>query len=80
MDAGANVNARDTEMWTPLHAAATCGHLGLCRYLCEQSVGFFCRFFTEQHVDTPVMLRVECIVLYCIPVIWMSLYFSSSVG
>jgi len=40
VDAGANVNARDTEMWTPLHAAATCGHLGLCRYLCEQSVTF----------------------------------------
>jgi len=50
VEAGANVNARDTEMWTPLHAAATCGHLGLCRYLCEQSVDSFVVFFAEEHV------------------------------
>jgi protein phosphatase 1 regulatory subunit 16A len=30
---GANVNAEDSEKWTPLHAAATCGHLHLVRYL-----------------------------------------------
>lgn len=30
---GANVNAEDSEKWTPLHAAATCGHLRLVRYL-----------------------------------------------
>ncbi|XP_044016437.1 protein phosphatase 1 regulatory subunit 16A isoform X2 [Aphidius gifuensis] len=29
----ANVNAEDSEKWTPLHAAATCGHLHLVRYL-----------------------------------------------
>lgn len=28
----ANVNAEDSEKWTPLHAAATCGHLKLVRY------------------------------------------------
>ena len=33
---GANVNARDTEKWTPLHAAATCGHLHLAKYLIEK--------------------------------------------
>jgi protein phosphatase 1 regulatory subunit 16A len=33
IDFGANVNARDTEQWTPLHAAATCGHLHLVKYL-----------------------------------------------
>ncbi|XP_064611198.1 protein phosphatase 1 regulatory subunit 16A-like isoform X2 [Liolophura sinensis] len=32
---GANVNARDTELWTPLHAAATCGHINLCKYLID---------------------------------------------
>ncbi|XP_046659649.1 protein phosphatase 1 regulatory subunit 16A isoform X3 [Homalodisca vitripennis] len=32
---GANVNAEDSEKWTPLHAAATCGHLHLVRYLID---------------------------------------------
>ncbi|KAA3681223.1 protein phosphatase 1 regulatory subunit 16A [Paragonimus westermani] len=30
---GANANARDTERWTPLHAAATCHHTELCSIL-----------------------------------------------
>ncbi|XP_077993573.1 protein phosphatase 1 regulatory subunit 16A-like [Glandiceps talaboti] len=30
---GANINARDSELWTPLHAAATCGHVHLAEYL-----------------------------------------------
>ncbi len=30
---GANVNAADSEQWTPLHAAATCGHLHLVKFL-----------------------------------------------
>lgn len=29
----ANVNATDSELWTPLHAAATCGHLHLVKLL-----------------------------------------------
>lgn len=33
---GADVNARDTENWTPLHAAATCGHTNICRILLEK--------------------------------------------
>ncbi|KAK1173895.1 protein phosphatase 1 regulatory subunit 16A-like [Acipenser oxyrinchus oxyrinchus] len=33
VDAGANVNACDSELWTPLHAAATCGHMGLVEML-----------------------------------------------
>lgn len=32
LEYGANVNAEDSEKWTPLHAAATCGHLRLVRY------------------------------------------------
>lgn len=32
----ANVNAEDSEKWTPLHAAATCGHLHLVRYLIDK--------------------------------------------
>ncbi|CAG5135918.1 unnamed protein product [Candidula unifasciata] len=32
----ANVNACDSEMWTPLHAAATCGHVTLCKHLVDR--------------------------------------------
>ncbi|XP_018320574.1 protein phosphatase 1 regulatory inhibitor subunit 16B isoform X2 [Agrilus planipennis] len=33
LEYGANVNSEDSEKWTPLHAAATCGHLRLVRIL-----------------------------------------------
>merc|ERR1719481_512501 len=33
---GADCNACDSEQWTPLHAAATCGHLHLVKFLIEQ--------------------------------------------
>lgn len=33
---GASVSARDSELWTPLHAASTCGHLSLCHHLVER--------------------------------------------
>ncbi|XP_059176383.1 protein phosphatase 1 regulatory subunit 16A-like isoform X2 [Physella acuta] len=36
LEFGANVNACDSEMWTPLHAAATCGHVTLCKHLIER--------------------------------------------
>jgi len=36
LDAGADVNSRDFEQWTPLHAAAACGRIALCKCLCEQ--------------------------------------------
>lgn len=37
---GANVNAEDSEKWTPLHAAATCAHLHLIKYLIDKYVFF----------------------------------------
>ena len=33
LDYGANVDAQDSDKWTPLHAAATCGHLNLVKIL-----------------------------------------------
>lgn len=33
IDFGANVNAKDSERWTPLHAASTCGLIHLVEYL-----------------------------------------------
>ncbi|XP_075351527.1 protein phosphatase 1 regulatory subunit 16A [Mycteria americana] len=36
LEAGADVNARDSELWTPLHAAATCGHLRLVQLLIQR--------------------------------------------
>jgi protein phosphatase 1 regulatory subunit 16A len=32
---GGDANATDTEKWTPLHAAATCGHLHLVKFLID---------------------------------------------
>jgi len=51
---GANVNAEDSEKWTPLHAAATCAHLHLIKYLIDKYVivivfyfyALFCCLFT----------------------------------
>ncbi|KAM6209082.1 LOW QUALITY PROTEIN: protein phosphatase 1 regulatory subunit 16A [Sarcoramphus papa] len=36
LEAGADVNAHDSELWTPLHAAATCGHLRLVQLLVQR--------------------------------------------
>ncbi|KAL7990246.1 hypothetical protein Chor_010600 [Crotalus horridus] len=36
LEAGADVNACDSELWTPLHAAATCGHLPLVGLLLQR--------------------------------------------
>ena len=33
LDHKANVNACDNELWTPLHAAAACGHLSVIKLL-----------------------------------------------
>ncbi|CAH8667150.1 unnamed protein product [Heterobilharzia americana] len=32
---GANPNSRDTELWTPLHASATCHHTEMCKILID---------------------------------------------
>ena len=38
LDSGADVNALDTENWSPLHAAAACGRVSFCEALCERFV------------------------------------------
>ncbi|XP_055328046.1 protein phosphatase 1 regulatory inhibitor subunit 16B-like [Paramacrobiotus metropolitanus] len=35
IDNGANIRAVDSELWTPLHAASTCGHLPMVRILLD---------------------------------------------
>ena len=36
VEKGANVNVTDRELWTPLHAASTCGHRHLAKFLIEK--------------------------------------------
>jgi len=38
LEAGADVNALDSENWSPLHAAAACGRVSFCQALCERFV------------------------------------------
>ena len=33
---GADVNVTDRELWTPLHASSTCGHVNLARFLVDK--------------------------------------------
>ncbi|VDN87833.1 unnamed protein product [Brugia pahangi] len=37
---GADVNAQDTEQWTPLHAAACCAYIDIVRLLIDKLVLF----------------------------------------
>lgn len=59
LDAGACVNACDSELWTPLHAAATCGHTGLVQLLIQAWVfdSFFNFFFFFVPHDVVVWSR-----------------------
>eukprot|EP00061_Rhincodon_typus_P018665 g47924.t1 len=36
LDHGTDVDAKDNELWTPLHAAATCRHTNLVKILIER--------------------------------------------
>ena len=36
MDYGANIDAEDRELWTPLHASAACGNDSMVEYLVER--------------------------------------------
>lgn len=56
LDAGASVNACDSELWTPLHAAATCGHTGLVQLLVQACVSF--PFRSEKCFFFPISLSL----------------------
>ena len=70
---GANVDALDSELWTPLHAAATCAHVHLCRFLVDQLVAFFqpftrCGLADDLLVSILALAAVTCwaaFLLYC---------------
>lgn len=51
LDHGANVNAEDSEKWTPLHAAATCGNLNL--------VGTLFFYNAARIMNSPVDVNAE---------------------
>ena len=36
MNYGANIDAGDRELWTPLHASAACGNAAMVEYLVER--------------------------------------------
>ena len=36
MEHGADINACDRELWTPLHAAAACGNFSMIEYLVDR--------------------------------------------
>ncbi|OON14112.1 ankyrin repeat protein, partial [Opisthorchis viverrini] len=50
--AGADVNAGDTDGWTPLHCAASCANLPLARLLVEHGASLHARTLSDQ--ETPL--------------------------
>ncbi|XP_054023508.1 protein phosphatase 1 regulatory subunit 16A [Dryobates pubescens] len=63
LDAGADVNARDSELWTPLHAAATCGHLHLVRLLIQRGADLLA---TNSDGNMPYDLCEDELTLDCL--------------
>lgn len=50
--AGADVNAGDTDGWTPLHCAASCANLPLSRLLVEHGASLHARTLSDR--ETPL--------------------------
>ncbi|VDM36382.1 unnamed protein product, partial [Hydatigera taeniaeformis] len=46
-EAGADVNAGDTDGWTPLHCAASCGNVRLARLLVEHGAALHARTLSD---------------------------------
>ncbi|XP_064010530.1 protein phosphatase 1 regulatory subunit 16A isoform X2 [Pogoniulus pusillus] len=63
LDAGADVNARDSELWTPLHAAATCGHLHLVQLLIQRGADLLA---TNSDGNMPYDLCEDEVTLDCL--------------
>lgn len=52
LTAGADVNAGDTDGWTPLHCAASCGNVPLAKLLVEHGASLHARTLSDQ--ETPL--------------------------
>ncbi len=50
-EAGADVNAGDTDGWTPLHCAASCGNVKLARLLVENGAALHARTLSDQETS-----------------------------
>lgn len=61
LEFGANVNAEDSEKWTPLHAAATCGHLHLVKHLIAKCVF---DIMHERLIQINCIFWINCINIY----------------
>ena len=60
LEYNANANAEDSEKWTPLHAAATCGHLKLVRLVLKVSIIAIIKEFILQNFNCARSKSARC--------------------
>jgi ankyrin repeat protein len=52
LDRDADVNKKDFEGWTPLHASAAKGHMGICLLLCGAGADLSIKNYDDELIDT----------------------------
>ena len=71
---GANLNIKDADLWTPLHAAVACGNLELCKYLCENGASMV-EINTDGNMPIDLVEDNEDIEIYLDGKMAASMYF-----